>query len=262
VSIFKSIILTHNFDLFRTIQSRILANQKWKKSLIAERDLSGINLYEAGARKVTEPFSEWKKKMGSEISALIPSIPFVRNIIEFKDGSSSSDYMLLTHVLHYKEADVTTGTKATRDITIRDLEPALRSVISTDSFIHSNMDDKVLDIIKREARSVRQKNITAIDLSDKLILAIAMRVTSEEYMWLKVTDKTPVREMGRLYQRYKDEFDGDIAHDAAIKTLGEVNIMTPENIHLNSFMYEPILDMGGDNLKGLHDSVVLLGVTK
>lgn len=262
VGIFKSIILTHNFDLFRTIQSRILADQRWKKSLIAERDSNGINLYEAGARKVTEPFSEWKKKMGSEIGALIPSIPFVRNIIEFKDGSTSGDYMLLTHVLHYKEADTTSGTKATRDITIRDLEPVLCGVISTDPFSHSNMDDKILDVIKKEAQTVRQKNITVIDLSDKLILAIAMRITSEEYMWSNVADKTPVKEMGRLYQRYKDEFGSDSAHDAAIKTLGEVNIMTPENIHLNSFMYEPILDMGGDNLKDLYDDVVLLGVTQ
>ena len=259
INIFRSIILTHNFDLFRTIQSRILGDRKWKKSLIAERDSNGINLYEAGSKNVTEPFSEWKKKMGSEISSLIPAIPFVRNIIEFKDGSSSGGYMLLTHALHYKEADMATGTKATRDITIRDLEPVLRGVISTDAFSHPNMDDLVLDVIKKEAENVRSRDITATDLSDKLILAIALRIMSEEYMWSNVTNKTPVKEMGKLYQRYKDEFSGNSAHDAAIKTLGEVNIMTPENIHLNSFMYEPILDMGGDNLKSLYDEVVLLG---
>lgn len=262
VDIFKSIILTHNFDLFRTIQSRILGNQKWKKSLIAERDLNGINLYEAGAKKVTEPFSDWKRKMGSEINALIPSIPFVRNIIEFKDGSNSNGYILLTHTLHYKEADIAKGVKATRDITIRDIEPVLRSVISTDPFSHSNMDDKIIEVIEKKAKEIRQKNITAVDLSDKLILAIAMRIAAEEHMWSNVTNKTPVKEMGKLYQRYKDEFGGDDEYDSKVKTLGEVNIMTPENIHLNSFMYEPILDMGVDNLKTLYDDVALLGVTK
>ncbi len=260
IAIFKSIILTHNFDLFRTIQSRILMTQRWKKSLIAEKDSNGINLYEAGGKKVTEPFNEWKKKMGSEISALIPAIPFARNLIEFKDGCNNH-YMLLTHALHYKEVDAATGTKATRDITIGDLEPALRSVIATNPFSHPNVNDKILDVIKNEAQSARQKTITAVDLSDKLILAIALRITSEEYMWSKVTDKTPVKEMGKLYQRYKDEFSSDTGHEAAIKTLGEVNIMTPENIHLNSFMYEPILDMGSDNLKRLYDDVVALGVT-
>ena len=31
--------------------------------------------------------------------------------------------------------------------------------------------------------------------------------------------------------------------DEKIEVLNEVNIMTPEHIHVNSFMYEPILDM-------------------
>jgi hypothetical protein len=264
VDIFKSIILTHNFDLFRTIQSRILATEKWNKSLIAEKAPSGIVLHKAGGGGVTDPFNNWKNKMGSEISALIPSIPFVRNIIEFKDSSSSSGYRLLTHALHYKEEDVATGTPATRDITIRDLESVLCSVIASDPFTHSNMDDKIIDVIKSEAAVVRRKNITAVDLSEKLILAIAVRIISEEYMWSKVTNKAPISgsQTGKLYQRYKDEFNDDASHEDAIKNLSEMNIMTPENIHLNSFMYEPILDMGSDNLKTLYDDVVLLGVAK
>ena len=31
--------------------------------------------------------------------------------------------------------------------------------------------------------------------------------------------------------------------------------MTPENIHLNSFMYEPILDMAPEHLKRLYADV-------
>ena len=34
--------------------------------------------------------------------------------------------------------------------------------------------------------------------------------------------------------------------------------MTPENIHLNSFMYEPILDMANIHLKKLFDEVKAL----
>ena len=40
-----------------------------------------------------------------------------------------------------------------------------------------------------------------------------------------------------------------------IKILEEVNIMTPENIHLNSFMYEPILDMDINELLNLYQKV-------
>jgi hypothetical protein len=35
--------------------------------------------------------------------------------------------------------------------------------------------------------------------------------------------------------------------------------MTPENIHLNSFMYEPILDMSAQHLYQLYTKVELCG---
>jgi hypothetical protein len=31
--------------------------------------------------------------------------------------------------------------------------------------------------------------------------------------------------------------------------------MTPENIHVNSFMYEPILDMSNIHLKSLYEKI-------
>ncbi|MDB1933006.1 hypothetical protein PMY12_15270 [Clostridium tertium] len=34
--------------------------------------------------------------------------------------------------------------------------------------------------------------------------------------------------------------------------LEQVNIMTPENIHINSFMFEPILDLSDNHLKKLY----------
>jgi hypothetical protein len=40
--------------------------------------------------------------------------------------------------------------------------------------------------------------------------------------------------------------------------LDQVNLMTPENIHINSFMYEPILDLGDDHLKDLYRKIKTL----
>ena len=34
--------------------------------------------------------------------------------------------------------------------------------------------------------------------------------------------------------------------------------MTPENIHVNSFMYEPIVDMSDDHLRKLYGKVLEL----
>ncbi len=42
---------------------------------------------------------------------------------------------------------------------------------------------------------------------------------------------------------------------AAVRVIQRVVLMTPENIHLNSFMYEPILDMSDDHLRSLYSDV-------
>jgi hypothetical protein len=44
-------------------------------------------------------------------------------------------------------------------------------------------------------------------------------------------------------------------YHASIKTLNGVILMTPENIHLNAFMYEPILDMSDEHLKKLYKEI-------
>lgn len=55
--------------------------------------------------------------------------------------------------------------------------------------------------------------------------------------------------MNRFLQIYSGE---------AIELILEVNIMTPENIHLNSFMYEPILDMDVIELLSLYRQITAL----
>ena len=46
-----------------------------------------------------------------------------------------------------------------------------------------------------------------------------------------------------------------IGDEDTIKIMSEVNLMTPENIHLNAFMYEPILDMDIVELLNLYGQV-------
>ena len=43
-----------------------------------------------------------------------------------------------------------------------------------------------------------------------------------------------------------------------IAILDRVALMTPENIHLNSFMYEPIIDMSDEHLRKLYREVEAL----
>jgi hypothetical protein len=56
----------------------------------------------------------------------------------------------------------------------------------------------------------------------------------------------------KLLERFKADFSGEVE---SIKTLENVLLMTPENIHLNAFMYEPILDMSDEHLRKLYTTV-------
>jgi hypothetical protein len=61
-----------------------------------------------------------------------------------------------------------------------------------------------------------------------------------------------------LIKKYAAQFPNDTA---AIQTMQRVALMTPENIHLNSFMYEPILDMSDEHLRKLYRDVTALDAT-
>ncbi|WP_221898632.1 hypothetical protein [Bathymodiolus japonicus methanotrophic gill symbiont] len=46
-----------------------------------------------------------------------------------------------------------------------------------------------------------------------------------------------------------------------IKIIEQVNLMAPENIHINSFMFEPLLDMSGEHLSRLYEKIERLEAT-
>jgi hypothetical protein len=59
----------------------------------------------------------------------------------------------------------------------------------------------------------------------------------------------------KLLKEFKARFGNEIG---AIQIIQRVALMTPENIHLNSFMYEPILDMSDEHLRKLYEDVLTL----
>ena len=58
---------------------------------------------------------------------------------------------------------------------------------------------------------------------------------------------------GRLIKAYRDNIN-----DGIMGILDIVAMITPENIHINSFMFEPILDMSSKKLYEVYQSVKLL----
>ena len=82
---------------------------------------------------------------------------------------------------------------------------------------------------------------------------MAIRLLAEDIMIFKINDTARINSITsnqtrKLFNICKNMFPEDLE---LIAVLDRVMLMTPEAIHLNSFMYEPILDMSDDHLKAL-----------
>lgn len=262
---FYSIILTHNFDFFRTITSRLGLPRDHKLHTL--KTINDIKI-------ITEtyqnpPFITWRNCMkamqyhnknytaNDAKKHILALIPFVRNLIEYSDAKDSTtshgdDYTTLTSLLHQKSI--------TKTISFGDLKLIYKKHINNDDFDLSIKDtDLVYNEIINLATTINDQEY---NLENKIILAIAIRLKAEEYMLWEISDKNPTtwNQTVIFFRKYNSEFCNDKSKIETIRTLESVNIMTPENIHLNSFMYEPILDMWIDELKRLYDKVCCLSI--
>jgi hypothetical protein len=179
---------------------------------------------------------------------LIASIPFVRNLAEYT--GDNPNFIRLTSLLHIKTD--------TQSIKISDLETIYKGILKDKTtLVLENPNKLVIDSIFESAESISNGTDEVIELENKITLAIGIRLKSEIFMIAKINDTDFVNSITKnqtfkLNQKYIDLFPSEVEN---IELLEQVNLMTPENIHLNSFMYEPILDMGNVHLKELYKRV-------
>ena len=247
---FRQIVLTHNFDFFRTITDRLVP---YSNCLMASKSSTGLAIHKAaGVKNIF--VNDWKKKFFTDPKKRIACIPFIRNILEYTKGEADLDYIRLTSLLHWKSDSAT--------ITHRDLNAIYTTVFGSlgESLTAiTNGEELVIDSIIHEARHCLTAN-QGINFENKIVLSIAIRITAEQFMVKKINDSQFVdgivtNQTPQLLAKFKTLFSSE-AH--SINTILRVVLMTPENIHLNSFMYEPILDMSDEHLRKLYEDVLAL----
>jgi hypothetical protein len=238
---FYQIILTHNFDFFRTVGSRLGVDRSHR--LYTVKSDTEVNLTIEEYQK--NPFQHWIKKYTDDYF-LIALIPFVRNLTEYTSGdSNNSHYETLTELLHIKTN--------TTNITHQDLTTIFGNIVPLITPIQDAR--KVIDTVYICADKIAQETVhTEVNLEKKIVLSIATRLKAEEFMIGKINDPTKVNEITgnqtiKLFEIFKSTFSNEQTN---IESLDKVNLMTAENIHLNSFMYEPLLDMSDSHLKSLY----------
>lgn len=239
--IFHSIILTHNFDFFRTINSRFVS---YNNCYMVEKSDEIIKLINASYIK--NPFLYWKTNLHINNEMMVASIPFVRNLVEYTKNKKDPDYKKLTSMLHIKSNS--------NSITISDLENVFNGLLNTTLSL-DNGDKKVMDLIFELATDCLSCDENA-KLENKIVLSIAIRLKAEMYMIKKINDQSKTdnikgNQSHELFKLFKKRF----VEEESVKILEQVSLMTPENIHLNSFMYEPILDLSDIRLKKLYSNV-------
>ncbi|MBO6659572.1 MAG: hypothetical protein JJ909_02680 [Roseivirga sp.] len=244
---FHQIILTHNYDFYRTIQKRVV-DSRYRRDVcfMAQKEAQAISMLSTGHNYQDDPFNTWKNDL-SNIPQLISSIPFVRNLVDFSEGKSE-DYKRLTALLHIKDA--------TKEVKISELKEIFDKHIQSNRLEDLDQDKKVYELILEEANRLANNPIpNGLNLEYKIVLSIAGRLQAEGYMWQEVSDKSPINgdQAGRLLQRFKDEYG--VSRNTQVKTLEKVNLITAENIHLNSFMFEPLIDLSINHLQELYKEV-------
>lgn len=241
---FKSIILTHNFDFYRTVSSRLnLGSAVYMSVKNQNRE---IKLSHGQYRK--DVFVHFKSKH-NEPKIFISLIPFVRNIVEYSDGDNCSDYSALTCCLHQKSNS--------NNITANNILTILNSRISGCNNAAINFGDKnIIDFIFETTQDIlNEQNIDEILLENKIVVSIAIRLKAENFMIQSLPQidlsKITSNQTRELFNEYKKI----CADKNKVRVLDKVNLMTPENIHMNAFMYEPLIDMSLNHLISLYNEV-------
>lgn len=239
---FRQILLTHNFDFFRTVNSRMVP---YPCCLMAYKTTGGITIAKAvGIKNVFN--NDWKPGFFKDEKKKIASIPFMRNLIEYTKGESDPNYQKLTSLLHWKsDSD---------SITVNDLDQVYNSLFGTAEKSSKGI-QKVVDLIQSNAADC----LTAADgvnFENKILLAIATRLLAERYMIAKINNPQFVASIdSHQTPALLRELRKSVRDEDTLKALERVVLMTPENIHLNSFMYEPILDMSDEHLRKLYQCI-------
>ena len=249
------LMLTHNFDFYRTVKLRLGVDRP--NCFIAQKNADGIikmtvfryqkdffkNVIITGIKN-GHIDSDAKKKL------LIASIPFYRNLCEY--SGKENDYLKLTCFLHLKTTPIDTET-----IMLSDLWSIISCYLDNNSF--AGTDDGYFSTIQRIARDTVAVDADEVSLENKLLVSIATRLAAEKFLKRKLVENgqpcadsqsNQTREWFDLARPYLSPEEQGV--------IEEVNLITPENIHLNSFMFEPLIDISDWTLKALYQKVIAL----
>ncbi len=249
VGLFSQIILTHNFDFLRTIQGSVVP---YKNCLMANKSKNGVSLEKAlGIKNIF--IGDLKNNISRDNQTLIGTIPFTRNIIEYTNDESDETYKQLTDYLHWK--------RNTPSKTISEYLTIFNTLYQKNET--TTQTDPYIDILFNTASQIcNNPTVPGLSITDKVVLSIAIRIKAEQKLLDAIrnlrNDSSYWCESEGQYQNLLNELKRTSPNDSNIPLFEQVSMTVSSNIHLNSFMYEPILDMTKEHLVDLYIKISTL----
>ena len=241
------ISLTHNFDFFRLVYEKLYPkNEKQFRLVISDKN---NNL---SAEEMFDPrvFGNYKKDATTDKSAWVTMIPFARNIVEFQHGKTHDDYKELTEALH----------TMSRDVTVGDIQQCLQPIISvTDTPFNESLN--IHEAIILHAKEVAADTSDGFSLKDNLVLAIGTRLCIERYIISKISEEdyrnavSKERDLTRKLLRLYSNNCSDTDKQTFSKMFNKAAVIVDGTIHINSFMYEPLVDIGTWEMKKMFTEI-------
>lgn len=236
---FRLVILTHNYDFYRTVRSRLGIE---KTAAECERSGDKLTLQKP---KFRNPLGHWKNQMSRDRRCFLAAVPMVRNLVEYTKSTDCDEYAALTRVLHIKDGS--------DSVTLSELASLYAKIMNVK--VTADETGAIAAILEQAERIAQGDDGTALE--NKVILAMATRLRAEKYIFdeLRTSPKTEEfkrNQTAELVDRFKQTYP---ERTDVLAVLDRVLLMTPESIHLNSFVYEPLVDMSDTNLRQVYSEV-------
>lgn len=251
-----TLILTHNFDFYRTVTSRLAISEN-NSFIVQKKDDESLEMSKLQYRNdyfskcIVGAIKDGNISTDEKKIKLIASIPFYRNLAEYI--LLEEDKLKLTCLLHIKANPMDTMNLKLSDIW--NMIPSnFRS--SFGDFSTNGNDENYIDLVRRLAQEICNNLREEVVLENKIVLSIAIRLELEIFLKQVLNTNNISLECSSIQTRVWSEKAKPFLSTEQANLVDEVNLMTPESIHLNSFMYEPIIDMSDWALKSLYQKIL------
>jgi energy-coupling factor transporter ATP-binding protein EcfA2 len=236
----RLIILTHNFDFLRSVHGSVVARSKCQ---IAVKGSQGISLHPIdGVNNIF--MNDLKGRFFDDPLRRLASIPFMRNLVEYLAGKDDQRYERLTALLHWKSD--------TPKIKNKDLDELYEGLFSDAQQWHDG-DSSVWNLMIATADNCLGAS-EGMNFPNKVVLAMACRLLADKHMLEVLADGVDSSEISnnqtrQLFKTFQKTYGTE---HASYDSLHRTVLITPEHLHLNAFMYEPIIDVSDTELRTLY----------